>query len=108
MTERVVRPVGRGFLFLDSHPAGCARVVREMATEVGQSEQRSAGSPERRTALVIGSSSGYGLATTIAGLARFGIDGIGVCFEKAATARRTASAGWYRTAETAALAAELG
>jgi enoyl-[acyl-carrier protein] reductase/trans-2-enoyl-CoA reductase (NAD+) len=102
MSERVVKPVGRGFLFLDSHPAGCARVVREMAAEV------SARSPERRTALVIGSSSGYGLATTIAGLARYGIDGIGVCFEKAPTARRTATAGWYRTAETAALAAELG
>jgi enoyl-[acyl-carrier protein] reductase/trans-2-enoyl-CoA reductase (NAD+) len=102
MSERVVKPVGRGFLFLDSHPAGCARVVREMAAEV------SPRSAERRTALVIGSSSGYGLATTIAGLARYGIDGIGVCFEKAATARRTATAGWYRTAETAALAAELG
>ncbi|HZX08468.1 enoyl-[acyl-carrier-protein] reductase FabV [Kribbella sp.] len=102
MSARVVKPVGRGFLFLDSHPAGCARVVREMVAEVAPR------SPERRTALVIGSSSGYGLATTIAGLARFGIDGVGVCFEKAATARRTATAGWYRTAETAALAAELG
>ena len=102
MTERVVKPVGRGFLFLDSHPAGCAQVVRDMAAEV---EQRPA---ERRTALVIGSSSGYGLATTIAGLARYGIDGIGICFEKAATARRTATAGWYRTAETSALAAQLG
>jgi len=102
MTERVVKPVGRGFLFLDSHPVGCAQVVRDMAAEV---EQRPA---ERRTALVIGSSSGYGLATTIAGLARYGIDGIGICFEKAATARRTATAGWYRTAETSALAAQLG
>jgi enoyl-[acyl-carrier protein] reductase/trans-2-enoyl-CoA reductase (NAD+) len=102
MTERVIKPVGRGFLFLDSHPAGCARVVREMAAEV---EPRT---PARRTALVIGSSSGYGLATTIAGLARYGVDGIGVSFEKAPTARRTATAGWYRTAETAALAEELG
>ncbi|WP_329001802.1 enoyl-[acyl-carrier-protein] reductase FabV [Kribbella sp. NBC_00709] len=102
MSERVIKPVGRGFLFLDSHPAGCARIVREMS---GQVEQRT---PERRTALVVGSSSGYGLATTIAGLARYGIDGVGVSFEKAPTARRTATAGWYRTAETAALAAELG
>lgn len=102
MTERVIKPVGRGFLFLDSHPAGCAQLVRDMADQV---ERRT---PERRTALVIGSSSGYGLATTIAGLARYGIDGVGVSFEKAATARRTATAGWYRTAETASLAAELG
>jgi enoyl-[acyl-carrier protein] reductase/trans-2-enoyl-CoA reductase (NAD+) len=102
MTERVVKPVGRGFLFLDSHPAGCARIVRDMTGQVEQPTTR------RRTALVIGSSSGYGLATTIAGLARYGVDGIGICFEKAATARRTATAGWYRTAETAAVAAELG
>jgi enoyl-[acyl-carrier protein] reductase/trans-2-enoyl-CoA reductase (NAD+) len=102
MSERVVKPVGRGFLFLDSHPAGCGRLVRDLA---GQVERRA---PERRTALVIGSSSGYGLAATIAGLARYGIDGIGVSFEKAPTARRTATAGWYRTAETAALAAEFG
>ena len=102
MSERVIKPVGRGFLFLDSHPAGCARLVRDLA---GGVERRTA---ERRTALVIGSSSGYGLATTIAGLARYGVDGVGVAFEKAATPRRTATAGWYRTAETAALAAELG
>ena len=102
MTERVIKPLGRGFLFLDSHPAGCAQLVRDIADQV---ERRTT---ERRTALVIGSSSGYGLATTIAGLARYGIDGVGVSFEKAPTARRTATAGWYRTAETAALAAELG
>jgi enoyl-[acyl-carrier protein] reductase/trans-2-enoyl-CoA reductase (NAD+) len=105
MTERVIKPVGRGFLFLDSHPAGCARLVRDLADQADQVEQRT---PERRTALVIGSSSGYGLAATIAGLARYGIDGVGVSFEKAPTARRTATAGWYRTAETAALAAEFG
>ncbi|WP_329480070.1 enoyl-[acyl-carrier-protein] reductase FabV [Kribbella sp. NBC_01484] len=102
MSERVIKPVGRGFLFLDSHPAGCAQLVRDLAAQVDRR------TPERRTALVIGSSSGYGLATTIAGLARYGIDGVGVSFEKAPTARRTATAGWYRTAETAALAAELG
>ncbi|MGW1340024.1 enoyl-[acyl-carrier-protein] reductase FabV [Kribbella sp. NPDC002412] len=102
MTERVIKPLGRGFLFLDSHPAGCARLVRDAAAQVARR------APERRTALVIGSSSGYGLAATIAGLARYGIDGVGVSFEKAPTARRTATAGWYRTAETAALAAEFG
>ncbi|MGY4768379.1 enoyl-[acyl-carrier-protein] reductase FabV [Kribbella sp. CWNU-51] len=102
MSERVIKPVGRGFLFLDSHPAGCAQLVRDLAAQVDRR------TPERRTALVIGSSSGYGLATTIAGLARYAIDGVGVSFEKAPTARRTATAGWYRTAETAALAAELG
>ena len=65
-------------------------------------------SPARRpVALVIGSSAGYGLATTIAGLARPGIDGIGVGFERP-PGRRTATAGWYRTITTAQVARDLG
>jgi enoyl-[acyl-carrier protein] reductase/trans-2-enoyl-CoA reductase (NAD+) len=103
MTDRLIKPVGRGFLFLDSHPAGCERLVEDLTAQVD------ARTPDTRpVALVIGSSSGYGLATTVAGLARYGIDGVGISFEKAATHRRTASAGWYRTAATAAYAAERG
>ena len=103
MTERVIKPVGRGFLFLDSHPVGCEQIVE------GLTKQVEARKPERRpVALVIGSSSGYGLATTIAGLARYGIDGIGISFEKAPTVRRTAAAGWYRTAATATYAKSVG
>ncbi|MET7283177.1 enoyl-[acyl-carrier-protein] reductase FabV [Kribbella sp. NPDC005582] len=107
MSERVVKPVGRGFLFLDSHPAGCAKVVRDLAAAV-QPVVEPRAPEEAPVALVIGSSSGYGLATTIAGLTAFGVKGVGVAFEKDATARRTATAGWYRTAETAKLADELG
>ncbi|ADB34054.1 Trans-2-enoyl-CoA reductase (NAD(+)) [Kribbella flavida DSM 17836] len=103
MTERLIKPVGRGFLFLDSHPAGCERLVGELT---GQVEART---PDKNpVALVIGSSSGYGLAATIAGLARYGIDGVGISFEKAPTVRRTATAGWYRTAATAAYAERAG
>lgn len=99
MTDRLIKPVGRGFLFLDSHPTGCTQLVKELT------EQVEARQPERRpVALIIGSSSGYGLAATVAGLARYGIDGIGISFEKAPTVRRTATAGWYRTAATAAYA----
>jgi enoyl-[acyl-carrier protein] reductase / trans-2-enoyl-CoA reductase (NAD+) len=58
-------------------------------------------------ALVIGSSAGYGLATTIAGLVRYGIHGVGIGFERA-PGRRTGTAGWYRTIATARLAAEVG
>ncbi|MEU9592290.1 hypothetical protein AB0D84_21605 [Streptomyces sp. NPDC048193] len=62
---------------------------------------------EGPVALVIGSSAGYGLAATIAGLARAGIRGNGVCFEQP-PARRTGTAGWYRTAATARLARQHG
>ncbi len=42
------------------------------------------------------------------GWRRYGINGVGISFEKAPTHRRTATAGWYRTAETAAYAAAQG
>ena len=68
MTERIISPTGRGFLLLDAHPDGCARSVTTMADGIEPV------SPARRpVALIIGSSAGYGLATTIAGLARPGI-----------------------------------
>ncbi|MEX0171526.1 enoyl-[acyl-carrier-protein] reductase FabV [Streptomyces sp. LMG1-1-1.1] len=104
MNERVIEPKSRGFLFLDSHPGGCRKVVDDMWQAVPASGEADREGP---VALVIGSSAGYGLAATIAGLARVGIRGIGVCFEKA-PARRTGTAGWYRTAATARLAEEHG
>ncbi|MEU2670110.1 enoyl-[acyl-carrier-protein] reductase FabV [Streptomyces sp. NPDC007164] len=104
MSERVIAPKNRGFLFLDSHPAGCERLVEDMWQAVPAPSRV----PDRApVALIIGSSAGYGLAATIAGLARAGIRGIGVCFEKA-PGRRTGTAGWYRTAATAELARRHG
>jgi enoyl-[acyl-carrier protein] reductase/trans-2-enoyl-CoA reductase (NAD+) len=102
MTERIVTPTGRGFLLLDSHPAGCERSVADMRAQVPAGT-----TPRRPVALVIGSSAGYGLATTIAGLVRHGINGVGIGFERA-PGRRTGTAGWYRTIATAQVAAELG
>jgi enoyl-[acyl-carrier protein] reductase/trans-2-enoyl-CoA reductase (NAD+) len=105
MTERIVTPTGRGFLLLDSHPAGCERSVAAMRAQVPSGSPVSPGS--RPVALVIGSSAGYGLAATVAGLARHGINGVGIGFERA-PGRRTATAGWYRSIATAALAQEAG
>jgi enoyl-[acyl-carrier protein] reductase / trans-2-enoyl-CoA reductase (NAD+) len=104
MTTRAIRPTGRGFLLLDSHPTGCARIVEDMWAQVPEVDTGA----RRPIALVIGSSSGYGLAATIAGLARYGISGVGLCYEKAWSTRRTATAGWYRTIATAQLAAKAG
>ena len=36
MAARVLRPEGKGFLFLDSHPDGCALTVDEMIAETGE------------------------------------------------------------------------
>jgi enoyl-[acyl-carrier protein] reductase/trans-2-enoyl-CoA reductase (NAD+) len=57
--------------------------------------------------LVVGSSAGYGLAATVTALARLGARGVGVGLERP-PGRHTASAGWYRTIATDAMARELG
>ncbi|MCX4781831.1 enoyl-[acyl-carrier-protein] reductase FabV [Streptomyces sp. NBC_01264] len=106
MSERLITPRNRGFLFLDSHPAGCRRLVRDAWASVPPL-QDTRGSEDGPVALILGSSAGYGMAATIAGLARTGIRGIGVCLEKE-PGRRTATAGWYRTAALAELAREHG
>jgi enoyl-[acyl-carrier protein] reductase / trans-2-enoyl-CoA reductase (NAD+) len=103
MTTRIVSPTGRGFLLLDSHPTGCAESVADMWSQV-----RALDVHHHPVALIIGSSAGYGLAATIVGLARYGIRGVGVCYEKSWSARRTATAGWYRTIATSRMATKVG
>ncbi|HUB42418.1 MAG TPA: enoyl-[acyl-carrier-protein] reductase FabV [Streptosporangiaceae bacterium] len=105
MVMRVLRPEGKGFLFLDAHPAGCARTVEEMVSEVAAPAAASGRGP---TALVIGCSGGYGLAAAAAGLFGHAARTMGVCYERPATARRSASAGWYRIGALANLAADAG
>ncbi|GAA4235336.1 enoyl-[acyl-carrier protein] reductase/trans-2-enoyl-CoA reductase (NAD+) [Streptosporangium album] len=106
MTVRLIQPTGRGFLLFDSHPDGCARLVTDMAERAQPATPANGG--ERPVALIIGSSSGYGLAATVAGISRYGVQGVGLCFERPPTERRTATAGWYRTIATAKLAEEAG
>ena len=110
MAERVLRPEGKGFLFLDSHPSGCARTVAEMVAEARKSPSaaESTGAAAGPAVLVIGCSAGYGLATTVAGLFGQRARTIGVCYERPPSARRSASAGWYRTIALAGQAAEAG
>ena len=104
MAARVLRPEGKGLLLLDSHPAGCARTVDEMISEAA-----AAGRPARAPrVLIIGCSAGYGLAAAVAGLFGYGARVVGVCYERPATARRSASAGWYRVAAVADRAARAG
>ncbi|WP_440098594.1 enoyl-[acyl-carrier-protein] reductase FabV [Streptosporangium sp. H16] len=107
MTARLIEPRGRGFLLFDSHPGGCEKIVGDMWDRVAPALPDT--KAERRpVALIIGSSAGYGMAATIAGIRRYGLDGVGLCFERPPTERRTATAGWYRTIATAELAAKAG
>ena len=93
MPIQVVKQKTRGFICITAHPAGCAKSVAEQIEVV---EKTKSEGPKR--ALVIGSSTGYGLASRIALGWGFGAKTIGVFFEKPPMGRRTATAGYYNTA----------
>jgi enoyl-[acyl-carrier protein] reductase/trans-2-enoyl-CoA reductase (NAD+) len=102
MSEQIVKERTRGFICVTAHPAGCSRNV-ERQIEVVRSEGAVPVSGPGNV-LIIGSSTGYGLATRIAAAWGFGANTLGVFFERPPGGRRTASAGYYNTAAVNRLA----
>lgn len=90
----IIEPRMRGFICLTAHPKGCEQNVKNQIEYV-KSKGKIDG-PKR--VLVIGASTGFGLASRIT--SAFGSDAstIGVFFEKAPTEGKTASPGWYNSA----------
>ena len=91
----VIKPKVRGFICTNAHPAGCAASVAEQIDYVRQQGDLGDGP---KNVLVIGCSTGYGLASRITSAFGYGAKTLGVCFEKEPTERKTATAGWYNTA----------
>jgi len=102
----IIKPRIRGFICTTAHPKGCAAHVDEQIALV-KSRGAIANGPKR--ALVIGASGGYGLASRIVAAFGSGAATLGLSFEKAPEADRTATAGWYnnRAFEARARAAGL-
>lgn len=98
----VIQPKIRGFICTTAHPAGCEQVVREQIAFV--KAQKPVKGP--KNVLIIGASTGYGLASRIVAAFGAGANTIGVFFEKEADEKRTASAGWYNTAAFEKVAGE--
>ncbi|MBW5802929.1 trans-2-enoyl-CoA reductase family protein [Coxiella endosymbiont of Ornithodoros amblus] len=103
----IVQPKVRSFICTTAHPEGCARHVGEWVNYAKQRSLLTGGAPKK--VLIIGASTGFGLASRI--VAAFGgrAKTIGIFFERPASGKRTASTGWYNTAafEGTALAAGL-
>lgn len=90
----IIEPRMRGFICLTSHPDGCSQNVKNQIEYI-----KSKGAINgAKKVLVIGASTGFGLASRIT--SAFGSDAatIGVFFEKPPTSGRTASPGWYNSA----------
>ena len=91
----VIKPRVRGFLCTTTHPEGCAENVRRQIAYV-QSRGVLENGPKR--VLVIGASTGYGLASRIVAAFGSGAETLGVFFEKEGTERKPGTAGWYNAA----------
>jgi enoyl-[acyl-carrier protein] reductase/trans-2-enoyl-CoA reductase (NAD+) len=101
----VIKPKIRGFICTNAHPVGCAAHVQEQIDYVKSQGQLDNGP---KNVLVIGASTGYGLASRITAAFGAGAKTLGVFFEKEGTEKRTGSAGWYNTAEFQAQADAAG
>ncbi|MGN6739860.1 enoyl-ACP reductase FabV [Dyella sp.] len=102
----IINPKVRGFICITAHPVGCAHNVIEQI-DITKASGQSGNSPKR--VLVIGASTGYGLASRITAAFGHGAATLGVFFEKPSSDTKTGTAGWYNSAafDQAAKAAGL-
>lgn len=106
----IVEPKSKGFICTTAHPTGCYKNVEEQiayAKKAGESYTAHSGRTWKK-ALIIGASTGYGLASRIAAAFTCKADTIGVMFERPAAGKRTATAGWYNTQAFDKTAKEAG
>jgi len=100
----IIKPRIRNNICLTAHPEGCARLVSaqiDYATSRGPLDGPA-------NILVIGSSTGYGLAARIVAAFAYGAKTVGVALEKPGSPLRVGSAGWYNSASFDRSAAAAG
>lgn len=101
----IIKPRVRGFLCTTTHPVGCAANVRNQIDYV-KAQGSIENGPQR--VLVIGASTGYGLASRITAAFGSGASTLGIFFEKEGTERKPGTAGWYNSAAFHRYAEEAG
>ncbi|MDG1307185.1 MAG: trans-2-enoyl-CoA reductase family protein [Porticoccaceae bacterium] len=90
----IIKPRVRGFMCITSHPVGCEANVKNQIDFI--EAQPAIDAPKR--VLVIGSSTGYGLAARITAAFGSGASTLGIFFEKPGTETKPGTAGWYNSA----------
>lgn len=101
----IIKPRVRGFICVTTHPAGCAENVRQQIDYV-TAKGDIAGGPKR--VLVIGASTGYGLAARITAAFGCGAATLGVFFERPGSDTKPGTPGWYNSAAFHQFAAAKG
>jgi enoyl-[acyl-carrier protein] reductase/trans-2-enoyl-CoA reductase (NAD+) len=101
----IIKPRVRGFLCTTTHPVGCdANVKRQIDYVKGRGKIENG----PRRVLVVGASTGYGLASRITAAFGCGAATLGVFFEKPGREKKTGTAGWYNSAAFHKYACEEG
>lgn len=100
----IVQPKVKGFICTTAHPIGCEKNVLGQINYV-KKQGRINGA---KKVLVIGASTGYGLASRITAAFGMGAATIGVLFDKEASGKRTATPGFYNTRTFDKAASEAG
>ncbi|MFY9925625.1 MAG: enoyl-ACP reductase FabV [Opitutaceae bacterium] len=90
----IIKPKVRGFVCVTAHPAGCAAHVDEWISHV-KSKGKIPNGP--RKVLVIGASTGYGLASRITAAFGSGAATVGIFYERPSEEGRPATPGWYNS-----------
>jgi enoyl-[acyl-carrier protein] reductase/trans-2-enoyl-CoA reductase (NAD+) len=90
----IIKPKVRGFVCVTAHPAGCAAHVGEWISHV-KSKGTIKNGPKK--VLVIGSSTGYGLASRVTAAFGSGAATLGIFYERPSEEGRTATPGWYNS-----------
>jgi enoyl-[acyl-carrier protein] reductase/trans-2-enoyl-CoA reductase (NAD+) len=101
----IIQPRARGFICITAHPVGCDINVQDQI-QVTEALGKPSNGPKR--VLVIGASTGYGLASRITAAFGYGAATLGVFFEKPGTEKKCATAGWYNSGAFDALAKKAG
>ena len=101
----IIKPRVKDYLCLTAHPEGCKKNVEDQIAYVKDQGEIPG---DAKKVLVIGCSTGYGLASRI--VAAFGChaDTLGIMFERPSNGRKTASPGWHNTASFEQFANEEG
>ncbi|WP_239482267.1 enoyl-ACP reductase FabV [Zestomonas insulae] len=101
----IIHPKVRGFICTTTHPQGCELNVRD---QIEATRARGVRTDGPKKVLVIGASSGYGLAARITAAFGFGADTLGVFFEKPGTETKPGTAGYYNAAAFDKFAKQAG
>lgn len=95
----IIKPRVRGFMCITTHPVGCEANVKGQIDYINnQPSIDGLSDNSTKRVLVIGSSTGYGLAARITAAFGGGASTLGIFFEKEGTEKKPGTAGWYNSA----------